>query len=236
MNVNAKALQPLYINLNENIKNNKVYQLANGDQFVEILGAEVELDPKDLYVDFNSRKTPRDYVSKELRWYLSESSNIELVGDVKIWSHIADVNREVNSNYGKLVFSRDNFSQFNNVLNKLLDDEYTRQAIIIYTRPSIHYEYNSFHASDFICTNFQHFFIRDNKLNCITSMRSQDCIYGTFNDIPWFHFVIQHMFIALHDQKYANLELGYHKLIVNSFHAYKKHFKLVSNIAEEEEV
>jgi len=234
MNSNAKALQPLYKKLNENIKNSEIYQLANGDQFVEILGAEAILDQTELYVDFNSRKTPRDYISKELQWYLSKSSNIELVSDVKIWSHIADINREVNSNYGKLVFSRENFNQFNNVLNKLLEDEYTRQAIIIYTRPSIHYEYNSFGASDFICTNFQHFFIRNNKLNCITSMRSQDCIYGTFNDIPWFHFVIQSMHTAL-QQKYSTLEPGYHKLIVNSFHAYKRHFKLVSKIAEEEE-
>lgn len=49
---------------------------------------------------------------------------------------------------------------------------------MIYQRPSIWYEYNLDGASDFICTNSVAYYIRDGKLHCSVSMRSNDVVYG----------------------------------------------------------
>lgn len=243
MNSNAKALYPLFKNMYEtlhHINNHEnvyvIYEKNNPNSIytIEILNAKVILNPNDLYVDFNARKTSRKYVEREFEWYKSKSNNVNSLTDIKVWSEIDDDNNEVNSNYGLLVFGRGNFNQFDNVLAKLKEDKDTRQGIIIYTRPSIHYEWNSLNVHDFICANFQQFFIRNNKLITITSLRSQDAVYGAFNDIPWFHYVIQQMYLKLKD-KYLDLELGEHIYMPNSFHIYSKHFDLLDKIIASEE-
>jgi len=240
MNSNAKSLfnylQRMYNAINRlNTYPDIFFNDEVTPKTIEALGAILILDPNDLYVDFAARKTPRKYIERELAWYKSKSNSVEELKDIKVWSQICDKNCEVNSNYGLLVFSRSNFSQFDNVLSKLKQDKYSRQGIIIYTRPSLQYEWNSLGAHDFICTNYQHFFIRNDTLYTITSMRSQDAIYGFFNDVPWFHYVIQLMYNSL-KETYPSLYLGQHTLFVNSLHVYESHFSLLSNIVEAEYV
>jgi len=232
MNYNASKLYPFYKQLYNKIEKNDILTIKN-NTVAELLFISVELDPNELYVDFNVRKSLRKYIERELNWYLHKTNDVSELKDIKVWDNISDINSEVNSNYGQLVFSRANFNQFDNVVKKLINDKYTRQGIIIYTRPSIHYEWNSFEVHDFICTNFQQFFIRDNKLITITNMRSEDAIYGTFNDIPWFHYVINKMYKKLKEH-YSDLSLGKHIFTVNSFHVYQRHFELIKKIMDSE--
>jgi thymidylate synthase len=233
MNTNAQLIYPYYKILLDKINQKDFLLDKSGTKTVEVISPRIVLDPKELYIDFETRKSPRKYIKKELEWYHSHSLNIEKVSDVEIWKKVSDKNSEINSNYGNLVYSRNNFSQFNNVLDILKNHKDSRQGIIIYTRPSIHYEWNSQGASDFICTNYQHFLIRDNKLNCITSMRSNDCWYGTFSDIPWFHSVIQEMFEEL-KLIYQDLSIGDHIFMPNSFHCYERNFKDLTELVEAE--
>lgn len=232
MNINAKRLFPVYKELNEQLETNTFIQDKSGVKILEVIAPRIILDPSDLYVDFDCKKSPRSYVDKELNWYKSAELNVAKVSDVAIWNDVADSNYEINSNYGNLAFSRNNFSQYSNCLNTLKRQASSRQAIVIYTRPSIHYEWNSLGASDFICTNFQQFLIRNNELHCITSMRSNDLIYGTFNDVPWFHHVIQKMHSDLQDT-YPGLMLGDHIFIPTSAHIYERHFSLLEKIVME---
>lgn len=228
---NEIAIYKLYKKLLKKIDSEDFLEDKSGVKIVELFVPKIQLNPQQLFINFEGRKTPEKYVKKEEDWYLSHDLKIDKVGDVQIWQHVSDDNNEINSNYGNLVFSRNNFSQFENVARKLESHQDTRQAIIIYTRPSIHYEWNSLGAGDFICTNYQHFFIRNNKLNCITSMRSNDLIYGFTNDIYWFHFVIQKMHERL-IKTYEDLELGDNIFIPNSLHVYERHFDKVREVVE----
>ena len=204
----------------------------SGVKTVELLAPQMILDPSQDNFDFGSKKTNIDYVKKEHEWYLSKDLSIlGHVDDIKIWNQVSDSNKEINSNYGYLVYGRGNFNQFDNVLKKLKDNPDNRQAVIYYGRPSIHYEANSFGASDFICTFYQHFFIRNNSLVCITSMRSNDAVFGFFNDIPWFHSVIKNMYEKL-KEVYPDLKLGKHIFTPNSFHVYERHFDMLKNLVE----
>lgn len=234
MNNNAKILYPYYKELYDKVINEDFIIDKSGVKTVELISPRIVFNTiDDGYIDFNVRKTPRDYIIQEKSWYYSQDLNIEQVSNVDIWNKVCDLNKEINSNYGNLVYSRNNFSQFTNVIKTLSNHKESRQGIIIYTRPSIHYEWNSLGASDFICTNYQQFFIRNNKLITITSMRSNDAIFGIFNDLPWFTDVIRSIHCEL-IKVYPDVVLGEHIFIPNSFHIYERHFKLLEKIIQEQ--
>lgn len=236
MNYMADKFKPFYQELNKKVENKEFLEDKTGVKYVEIIAPKIVFDLNDAgdgYIDFENRKSPRKYIEKEKEWYLSEELKIDKISCVDIWNKVCDSNREINSNYGYLVFSKGNFSQYAHAYHALWQHSDTRQAIIIYTRPSIHLEHNDMGGSDFICTNFQQFFIRNNKLHCVTSMRSNDCIFGTFNDVPWFVYVAKRMYNDLKPiVKYNNLELGEMTFIPNSFHCYERHFDLLAEIAK----
>jgi len=228
---NEKAIYPYYKMLSEAVERCDFITDKSGVKVVELISPRIVLDPQQKFLDFEGRSSPRKYIEKEDEWYMSHELNVGRVSDVAIWQQVADSNNEINSNYGNLVFSRNNFSQFSNVLATLTRHKESRQGLIVYTRPSIHYEWNSHGASDFICTLYQQFFIRSNKLICVTGMRSNDSIFGAFNDLPFFHTVIQKMYEAL-KPIYPELEYGEHVFIPNSFHAYERHFDKLKELVE----
>ena len=228
---NESALYPFYKKLNEQVEQGVFLTDKSGVKVVELIAPRIVLNPTQKFLDFEGRSSPRKYIEKEDEWYMSHELKIDKVSDVQIWQTVSDSNKEINSNYGNLVFSRNNFSQFTNVVATLTRHKESRQGLIIYTRPSIHYEWNSHGASDFICTLTQHFMIRNNKLICITQMRSSDVVFGIFSDIPWFHTVIQKMLEALKSE-YPQLELGEHVFISNSFHCYERHFDKLKELVE----
>ena len=73
------------------------------------------------------------------------------------------------------------------------------------------------------------------RLECITNMRSNDCIFGIFNDLPWFEYVYNDIYRKLRTTKYKNLEKGNLIYLANSFHCYERHFGVLEKIAEENE-
>lgn len=220
MNYEASVLLPLYKQLNDQ-------PIVN--DMKEIIFAKVDIDMNLAtgILDFGVRKSNINYLTKEENWYMSKDLDVQKMSDITIWNLIKDSTNQVNSNYGYLVYSKGNFNQIYHVIKKLKEDRNTRQAVIFYNRPSIHLECNDLGGKDFICTFYQHFFIRDNKLHCIVNMRSNDCIYGTFNDYPWFYLVYNDVFNSL-----ENVEKGTMTFVANSFHCYKRHFELLEKIAK----
>ena len=236
MNITAKEFKPYYEELYKKFLVEDFVIDKSGVCLVELIAPRIELsidENIDGTINFETRKTPLKYLDKELAWYNSHELNIDRVGDIAAWQQSADRNGEINSNYGNLVFSKANYSQFDHALNTLVNHKESRQGIIIYTRPSIQMEWNALGASDFICTNYQHFMIRNDTLICITNMRSQDVIFGAFNDIPWFFHVYNKMLTALRDKAYPELKYGKVIMLYNSFHCYERHFPILKAIAEE---
>lgn len=239
MNYTASVLLPYYKLLNKKLENgevvcDKIKDGTMGNNLVELIAPQIifDMSKAENRIKFDCRSTPENYIKKEGEWYNSHELKIDKVNDVKIWKECADETGQINSNYGNLVFSKSNFNQFEHVVKTLRDFKYSRQAIIIYTRPSIHLEHNDLGGRDFICTNYQQFFIRDDKLVCVTSMRSNDCIFGTFNDIPWFFDVYNNMYDRL-KEVYPELEKGDFIFIPNSWHCYEAHFDILKKIASE---
>jgi len=115
-----------------------------------------------------------------------------------------------------------------------LEDKNSRRATMIYNRPSMQTEYNKNGMNDFICTYYSAFFIRNNKLINIVTMRSNDAIYGFFNDFYWHCEVYKRLYADLLN-KYTGLEYDNMYWRADSFHVYERHFKLLEKIIKETE-
>ena len=187
---------------------------------LEVTGASFIADASYIFMKPNA-----SYIERELAWYESMSLNVNDIpgGPPKIWRDVASTNGLINSNYGYLVYSEDNHSQFANALDTLRHDRDSRRAVMIYTRPSMHEDYAFDGMSDFVCTNVVQYVIRGSFLHAIVQMRSNDAVYGYRNDYAWQRAVQMRMLLALR-RTYPTLVLGSMTWQVGSLHIYPRHF------------
>lgn len=198
---------------------------------LEILGTSFIADERAIFGTISE-----DYIKKEIEWYLSESLNVNDLKDTpEIWKNVASRTGLINSNYGYLLWSDDNQNQYHHVLDTLKTNSNSRQAVAIYTRPTIHEDSIEDGMHDFICTNAVHYEIRDNKLNVIVQMRSNDAVFGYKNDFTWQKY-IQSLLISDLIPTYPFIEPGLIYWQVASFHIYERHFYLVDHFAQTGEI
>jgi thymidylate synthase len=196
-----------------------------GSKTVEIINATFIADEPAIFGTVNT-----DWVERESQWYHSQSLNVNDIpgGPPKIWSMVATPDGFINSNYGWCLFSPDNYSQFLSCAQQLKDDEFSRRAIMIYTRPSMQVEYNKGGMSDYICTNTVQYFIRNNQLFSCVSMRSSDAIFGYKGDWQW-QQEIQSLLLKELLGDYPNLKIGPIIWNAGSLHVYSRHFQLIED-------
>ena len=189
-----------------------------GVKMLEMIGATFIADEPAIFGTVN-----QEYVQRELDWYKSMSLNVGDIpgGPPEIWKQVASTQGWINSNYGYLIWHEENWNQYQNVLEELRRSPFSRRAVMIYTRPMIWNDYNIDGMSDFICTNAVQYFIRDDKLQVVVQMRSNDVVYGFKNDRGWQEYVA----LALCDE--LGVELGNIIWHVGSLHVYSRHFHLV---------
>ena len=169
-----------------------------------------------------------EYIRREMDWYYSQSLSVFDIpgGPPKIWERVADSHGFINSNYGYLLFSDANGRQFDNVMNTLQTAKYSRQAVAVYTRPSIHDDAWHNGKSDFICTNTVQYQIRDDTLHTLVSMRSNDAVFGYRNDFAW----LWH--IASEIARNLGIEQGDITWQVANLHIYPRHLGLLAQYAD----
>jgi thymidylate synthase len=105
-------------------------------------------------------------------------------------------------------------NQFTDIINKLKEDSDSRQCIV-----NIFEHYKDFvPTKDVPCTVTFQFLVRDNRLNMVTYMRSNDAYYGFPNDI--FNFtMIQEMIATALD-----IDVGIYQHFAGSLHIYDTEF------------
>mgnify|MGYP000078739542 FL=1 len=204
-----------------------------GSKTIELIGASFVADEPAIFGTVN-----KDYVNAEIDWYNAMSTNINDIeyGDKppKAWQIAANEYGEVNSNYGKLIYSDKYHDQYGQALDELVVYPDSRRASMIYTRPSIWYEYNENDKNDFICTNVVTYYIRNGKLNCVVQMRSNDVVYGYKNDYAWQHNVLTELTDDYNrscehmpGKKDEDIKIGTITWQVQNLHVYERHFDLV---------
>lgn len=203
---------------------NKEFVEVRGFKTLEIINAAFLCDE-----DYVFKEPNKEYIQKEINWYLSQSLNVYDLdkNPPKAWILSADKYGNINSNYGHIVFSELYYNQFQRCLEHLQSDLYTRRAVLIYNRPSMHIEWNMGGKNDFVCTMYQQFLYRDNKLHLFVSMRSNDAVFGYRNDLAWAKYLLNKMVEELSKSKNIPIAMGNIYWHAVSFHIYEQHFKYI---------
>ena len=224
----AKQLKSKYVNNDFRIIGNNVQQ----SNTVEIQGAHFIADKSWII-----REPNFDYADRELEWYKTQSLNVNDIpkGAPKMWKMCATEDGRINSNYGWCILSEENCYQFEHCLNMLTNDIHTREACMIYNRPSMQKEYNKDNMHDFMCTFAVQCFLNEDVdgtllLDYQVFQRSCDAVFGYCNDYLWHAKVQEELANALCDT--LDRAVYPNNIIYNcgSLHVYERHFKYFDNI------
>jgi thymidylate synthase len=200
-----------------------------GVKTLEIVGASFTADEVSIFGTPNE-----EYIKREIDWYLSESLYVYDIPEKtpEIWKQISSTKAKINSNYGQLIFSKENHKQYNHVCQQLLCDPNSRRAVMIYQRPTMHNDFNVDGMSDFICTNAVQYMVRDNSVHGVVQMRSNDVVFGYRNDYAWQKFVLDRLVKDLNDFGENTYSAGDITWQVGSLHVYERHFKFIDKEIE----
>ena len=181
----------------------------------EIINANLFLkDPTHNTMCNCIRKMPIRYAIGELLWYNSRNTSAKSIEPFsKYWCKIAEDDGTVNSNYGYCIHDKFNFDQWEMVKKILTKDPSSKQAVI-HIKEARNIIENP--TKDLNCTTTIQFLIRNNKLNMIVTMRSNDVWLGLPYDV--FNFTCMQIQMAME----LNIDIGVYYHNAGSLHLYKK--------------
>ena len=195
-----------------------------GESIYSLHNAELKL-PCGTLPMFLGRSMSLEYLNNELAWYLvGDRSLAGAMNASKFWKNCSDDGQTVNSNYGYLLFHKRNArhrTQFEHAYECLVSNPMSKKAVMVL--------YDSEHAyisKDNPCTMFVHFHVAQNQLNMRVIMRSNDILYGTTYDLPFFHIVHLVMLNMLHKHDaFQGVRLGTYIHQALNLHYYEQRMK-----------
>lgn len=209
---------------------------------IELIGESFIADEPSIFL-----KPNEEYISREIEWYESQSRFVDdIPGDVpRIWKSVSSRHGMINSNYGYLFYSEENFSQFRHVVDEMIRDNHSRRAVAIYTHPTIHMDAYSDGMCDFICTNTVTYEMRRRGgrwfVDAVVNMRSNDVVYGYRNDRAWQIHALKRVvgelnafYHAHHESDVSDVYVGDVYWQVASLHIYQRHWHLLGDDVRED--
>jgi thymidylate synthase len=200
-----------------------------GKKIKELKNVSVEIrDPKKRILSLPVRNISLPFAFGELIWYLTARNDVSMMEYYsKGMKNFSDDGETLNSAYGYRIFGHHQslpFDQWDHVVKQLKEDPDTRQAIIHLHTP------NNKPTKDEVCTLSLQFMIRDNKLDMITNMRSNDIIKGFTYDV--FSFTSMQELMA----NELGIEVGTYYHNAASMHIYENdyfyfdHLKIIDEL------
>lgn len=231
----------LYQDIVEKLLLNPEYKIApRGIKIHEFVNAAVVVKADEHIIDFSETGAPdraeayNRYRKQELEWYLS-GNTLASSAPSKFWMQLAQTDGHITSNYGHMMLfdkiypngDQEAQTPFERVVQTLLKDNDSRQAIVHYNQPKHCWEGNK----DFPCTLSSQLFLRDGKLHLTTHQRSCDVIKGFSYDVPWScHFL--EMVVAELEKNGLVVEAGEVTMVFGSLHLYEKDIELARKIIQ----
>ncbi len=195
--------------------------LINGNEVGntrELLNTSFVIDPKKLFTSKKRLMSPY-YLVGELLYNLRQINDLEPIRAYsKFWDKISDDGKTIRSAYFWQIHKGHGFNQYSQCLDKLKKNRDTRQAIM-----HLHHAHTE-QTKDEICTLSIQFLIRDDKLNMIVNMRSNDIVLGLPYDASLFSLL--HQMLALE----LNIETGKYYHNAGSTHIYNDKIKQIGEI------
>lgn len=196
---------------------------ASKGRFTEMVGAHLLLhNPRARLSRSESRGKLFSAVG-EFLWYMSGENSFQFI-DYYIPNGYDDETEDrvvVNSGYGRRLFGLFGVNQIENVIATLRDRPTSRQAVIqIYSAQDLG-------KKSVPCTCTLQFIIRQERLNLLVNMRSNDAFLGLPHDI--FAFTMIQELIA----RSLGIEPGPYQHIAGSLHLYEKHREKAAEYIDE---
>lgn len=218
MNINKT-----WIDLLENVIANGSVCTPRGTNTLEILGHQSKIDmsrPPAVYVP--GRGLSYKFMVGEAWWILSGGNRVsEISPYLPRITQYSDDGVMFNGAYGPPVVS-----QLSYVVDSLGRDIDSRQAVLtIWNR-------NPRPSKDIPCTLAMQWLIRDNRLHCVTTMRSSDSWVGWVYDVFNFTMISTWVLIELRRRRYKNLQLGNLILTCGSQHIYESNLSDARDMVE----
>lgn len=215
----------------------------HGREVCESMKVQLEIEPGfNIYAFPKARPIEKleAYLWEELAWYMSgDRQSAHIAKYAGLWDKIKNPDGTLNSNYGYLVFyQKTRHPSLGAVCNTgfewakkcLKKDKDSRQAMITYNTGG----YNFDGVDDYICTQHQAFFLRDNVLRCFVALRSSDVIFGLPYNMVWWSLVHQQLLLSLQPH-YPKIKIGSIEVDIYSAHIYAHHYELVDRMLSEDQ-
>ena len=221
MEIKANSAEQAFHLVLDEIKNKGIETFPRGLRIKELINCCIEIEnPRDRIVYCPERAMNMAYAFGELIWYLSGDNDLSTMEYYsKFMKDCSDDGKTLNSAYGYRIFTGKHslipFNQWENVKRILSEDKDSRQAIIHLHTP------NDKKTKDEVCTLTLQFFIRNDKLDMITTMRSNDIYLGFVYDVFCFTMLQEMMANEL------NVEIGKYYHNAGSMHIYENRFELL---------
>lgn len=205
-----------------NIWRRNVAELLNNPQYIsnprnmkihEKLGASYKVSMP-AFIDLEDRKVNYSFMFAEAVWILSGSNRLsDIKKYMKFYENFSDDKVFLRGAYGPKVVD-----QLGYIVDTLEKDNDSRQGVlnIWRERPGS--------SKDIPCTLSMQFLIRNNELNCITTMRSNDIIKGFTYDVFTFS-MISYAVVLLLKSRGIEVSLGSLQVNAGSLHLYETDFE-----------
>ena len=220
-----------YYDLIDELTNRYEYESApRGMSIRESLAVQFEItNPRDRLLYVPERKFSLSYMIAELVWYFSGNNTTAWIANYsKFWANLSDDGETANSGYGARLFrphprlADGKLNQWDYVVEELRRDHDSRRAVMHIRTPWD--SLPEYASKDVPCTLTLQFFIREEKLHMIASMRSSDIIRGIAYDVPFFTMLQEALALEL------GVGLGTYRHISGSLHVYERHYKMCEKI------
>ena len=222
-NIVAQGINDAWLKVIEKLNSQGVECAPRGKKNKELENMSIKiLNPKKRILTLPIRKISLPFAFGELLWYLSGRNDVKMMKYYsKMMTNFSDDGETLNSAYGYRIFGNHPmlpFDQWEFAVNKLKEDKDSRQAIIHLHTP------NNKKNSDEVCTLTLQFLIRDNKLDMVVNMRSNDIVWGFTYDV--FSFTTFQELIA----NELGIDVGDYYHNAASMHIYEKDYKYLSYV------
>jgi thymidylate synthase len=233
-NISVNSVNEAFIKLAKGIFNDPDYVISPRNiETKEWINVQVKIkNPYNRLVTNVHRNMSLKYAFGEWLWYLSASESVKPIAYYsKYWNKLSDDLITANSAYGARIYGkslRQSIDQWSNVKNELIKDNSSRRAVIQIDMPADLIK----DTKDMPCTLSLHFLIRENKLNLVVNMRSNDLVLGFPYDTFSFTLFQELMLVELKEFM-PQLKMGTYFHNVSSMHIYAKDYDLIKAVLTE---
>lgn len=214
-NINEEWLKTV----NKILKEGETYN-PRGLKTKEILNNHTCINMNYPILTLKDRKLGYKFMFREAWWILSGHNDVASIKDFsKNISNFSNDKHFFDGAYGPRVVE-----QLRYIVDTLYKDNDTRQAVLTI------WKQNPRESKDIPCTISIQWFIRNNTIYCVDTMRSSDIWLGWPYDVFNFTMLTGYIMLLLRDRGLNNLKLGNLYLNAGSQHLYEPNFEAAKKI------